>query len=83
MLSPGSRVWLCRTTLGAALLAGVGVGMYEGFEDAVSQTVKITRRYEPDMENKEIYQKNYGTYIALYKELKELMRETAVNQKKG
>ncbi len=71
------------TTLGAALLAGVGVGMYEGFEDAVSQTVKITRRYEPDMENKEIYQKNYGTYIALYKELKELMRETAVNQKKG
>ena len=53
--------------------------MYEGFEDAISQTVKITRRYEPDMENREIYQKNYGTYIALYKELKELMRETAGN----
>ena len=27
------------TTLGAALLAGVGVGVYESFEEAVEQTV--------------------------------------------
>lgn len=67
------------TTLGAALLAGVGVGMYENFEDAVSQTVKITRRYEPNGENEEIYRKNYGTYISLYKSLKDLMKATAEN----
>lgn len=66
------------TTLGAALLAGVGVGMYESFEDAVAQTVRITRRYEPNMENHEIYKKNYETYLALYENLKDLMKKTAV-----
>lgn len=64
------------TTLGAALLAGVGVGMYENFEDAVAQTVKITRRYEPNMENHEIYRKNYETYLGLYENLKDLMKKT-------
>lgn len=62
------------TTLGAALLAGVGVGMYENFEDAVAQTVKITRKYEPNTENHEIYMKNYETYLGLYENLKELMK---------
>ena len=67
------------TTLGAAILAGVGIGFYEDFEDAVQQTVKITRRYEPNMENHERYKKNYETYLALYKNLKELMRRTGGN----
>ena len=40
------------TTLGAALLAGVGVGFYKDYEEAVSLTVKETRRHEPDPENK-------------------------------
>lgn len=64
------------TTLGAALLAGVGVGMYGSFEDAAAQTVQITRRYEPCAENMQIYQKNYDTYISLYEDLKELMKGT-------
>lgn len=64
------------TTLGAALLAGVGIGMYADFEDAVQQTVKITRRYEPNIENQEVYQKNYRTYLALYENLKDLMKTT-------
>ena len=64
------------TTLGAALLAGVGVGMYEGFEEAVNETVKITRRYEPNKDNYEVYKKNYDTYIALYEDLKDLMKKT-------
>lgn len=63
-------------TLGAAILAGVGVGMYEGFEDAVARTVKITGRYEPDKDNAGIYQRNYETYISLYENLKQLMKET-------
>ncbi len=64
------------TTLGAALLAGVGTGMYDSFEDAVSQTVRITRRYEPNPENAEVYEKNYETYLALYENLKDLMKKT-------
>lgn len=35
------------TTLGAAILAGVGVGLYKDFEEAVNLTVKVTRRHEP------------------------------------
>lgn len=65
------------TTLGAAILAGVGVGMYESFEDAVAQTVQITRRYAPNHENDKVYEKNYETYLALYENLKDLMKKNA------
>ena len=64
------------TTLGAAILAGVGVGIYEDFDKAVKKTVRITRRYEPDEERHEFYKKNYGTYQELYTDLKDLMRQT-------
>lgn len=64
------------TTLGAALLAGVGVGMYKDFEDAVAHTVRITRRYEPNVENHQTYEKNYETYLGLYENLKGLMKKT-------
>lgn len=63
------------TTLGAAILAGVGVGFYESYEEAVALTVKETRVHEPNEENKEIYEKNYETYLELYKALKHLMKK--------
>lgn len=63
------------TTLGAVILAGVGVGVYKDFEEAVHMTVKLTRRHEPDMEKHRLYQKNYETYLELYKSLKGLMRK--------
>ena len=61
------------TTLGAALLAGVGVGFYKDYDEAVSLTVKETRRHEPNPENKEIYDKTYETYLELYKSLAHMM----------
>lgn len=57
------------TTLGAAILAGVGVGVYKNFEKAVKTTVKFTKKYEPDMEKHKIYQKSYCEYLNLYKKL--------------
>lgn len=63
------------TTLGAVILAGVGVGVYKDFEEAVHMTVKLTRRHEPDMEKHRLYQKNYETYLELYESLKGLMRK--------
>lgn len=62
------------TTLGAAILAGVGVGFYESYEEAVALTVKETRSHTPNEENKEIYDQTYGTYLSLYKNLRELMK---------
>ena len=64
------------TTLGAAILAGIGVGLYKSYEEAVQMTVKVTRRHEPDMEKHELYKKNYETYLALYHDLKELMKNS-------
>lgn len=64
------------TTLGAALLAGVGVGMYDSFETAVKETVKMTRSYEPDEKRHELYMKNYEIYLELYEQLKDLMKKT-------
>ena len=60
------------TTLGAALLAGVGVGMYESFEEAVEKTVNKGRVHTPNVEHKEIHEKNYETYRALYEQVKKV-----------
>ncbi len=61
------------TTLGAAMLAGVGTGYYRDYEEAVSLTVRDTRFHEPDPENKKIYDERYHQYLKLYDSLKEMM----------
>lgn len=53
------------TTLGAAILAGVGVGLYESFEEAVKETIVITRVQEPNMENHEKYKDAMNLYLNL------------------
>lgn len=62
------------TTLGAALLAGVGTGMYAGFEEAVAATVSIRRRYSPNRANAPVYDQGYATYRELYRSLQHIMR---------
>lgn len=57
------------TTLGAAILAGVGVGVYAGFEEAIDETIVITRVQEPDPAAHEQYQK----YMQMYLDLSEAM----------
>ena len=63
------------TTLGAAILAGVGVGMYGSFEEAVELTVKEKRRHEPNPEHREAYERNYQIYLELYEQLKGMMKK--------
>ena len=63
--------------LGVVVHAAILAGMYESFEDAVAQTVQITRRYEPNHANDNVYGKNYETYLALYENLKDLMKRNA------
>lgn len=60
------------TTLGAVILAGVGIGMYKDFDEAVKLTIE-EKRSQTDKENRKVYDKNYETYIELYKQLKETM----------
>lgn len=63
------------TTLGACILAGVGIGMYDSFEEAVALTVKESRVHEPDREKYDIYNENYQKYIKIYQNLKSVMAE--------
>lgn len=63
------------TSLGAVILAGMGVGMYKSFDEAVERTVVNKRFHEPNMANKDVYDKTFETYIALYENLKEVMRK--------
>ncbi|MBR6159778.1 MAG: FGGY-family carbohydrate kinase, partial [Lachnospiraceae bacterium] len=37
------------TTLGAAILAGIGCGLYKDYKEAVETTITITRTQDPDM----------------------------------
>lgn len=63
------------TTLGAVILAGVGVGVYKDFEEAVNTTVVNKRSHEPNKENFTVYQKNYETYLQIYEGLKGVMNQ--------
>lgn len=58
------------STLGVALLAGVGTGLYKNYKEAVERTIKITRIQEPNKEAHEIYEKYFPIYLEIYKDLK-------------
>ncbi len=54
------------TALGAAILAGVGVGLYPSIEDAVSKTVKWDKTYIPDSSVKGVYDDLYQSWRKIY-----------------
>lgn len=62
------------TTLGAALLAGVGCGLYRDYEEAVSRTIVMTRTQTPNEAAHQIYQECMELYLALYESLKTVFR---------
>jgi autoinducer 2 (AI-2) kinase len=54
------------TALGAAILAGKGIGLYTSVKDAVSSLVKIEKTFLPNKENSEVYEKAYQNWRAAY-----------------
>jgi len=65
------------TTLGAAILAGVGTGLYKSYEEAVASSIRITRVHEPDAKNHARYQPVYNLFREIYENLKGTMRMQA------
>ncbi len=63
------------STLGAAILAGVGCGIYAGCEEAVKKTVAITRVHQPDPEKREVYRRRMELYLRLYEDLKQTFKD--------
>ncbi|MBA7586802.1 Xylulose kinase [subsurface metagenome] len=56
---------------GAALLAGVGAGIYKSVEEATSRTIRQISQINPIRENVKKYRKIYEIYKSLYEDLKE------------
>ena len=56
---------------GAALLSGVGCGIYGSVEDAVNKAVKSISESTPNKVNFKIYRQSYEIYKSLYVSLKE------------
>ncbi len=62
---------------GAALLAGVGAGVYRDVFEATEQTVRVVERTEPIAANVAVYDGFYSEYRALYGQLKPTFDRTA------
>jgi len=60
------------TTLGAAMLAGIGLGLYQDEQDAWQRTYKEGRIYEPDRDRQEAYEDYYRIFKKLQPSLKEV-----------
>lgn len=60
------------TVMGAALLAGVGIGVYKDVYDATKQTFKVQTCYEPHHEKKNTYDELYSIYASIYPLLKDI-----------
>jgi xylulokinase len=58
------------TPLGAAILAGIGIGVYKDVEDAYNQVNKPGETYLPDLKLTDQYQEMFEIYKELYPTLK-------------
>jgi xylulokinase len=52
--------------LGAAILAGIGAGVYASAEEAIASLVKTDRVFEPDPDRVRAYNERFAKYHLLY-----------------
>lgn len=55
------------TALGAAILAGIGAGLYTDIRQTAKKLVKIEKTYYPDPDNAKTYSQLYDTWKEAYK----------------
>ena len=60
------------TALGAAMLAGVGVGAFSDLEEAGERLVHIESTFEPRRETGAIYDRHSALYRRLYPNLRDI-----------
>ena len=60
------------TTWGAAILGGIGVGLFDSYEEAVRGSVHHVRRHEPNRELASVYAERYEIYRKLDPALKNM-----------
>jgi xylulokinase len=57
------------TALGAAILGGIGAGVFDSVQEGVDAMVHVANEIEPNIENHDIYQEMYRAYIEAYEGL--------------
>ncbi len=62
---------------GAALLAGVGTGIFDSVEEACKASIKRTARIAPNKKQSALYDRHYGVYDKLYSDLKSRFKDMA------
>ncbi len=60
------------TPLGAAIISGIGAGVYKSEKEAFEQTYQLDHVCEPDLKNKDLYDDYYQVYKRLYPDLKNI-----------
>ena len=60
---------------GAAIIAGVGAGVFPDFESIVEELVDVVKTVEPIKENVKKYNDSYKIYQSLYKDLEERFKD--------
>jgi len=74
---PASRPHVYEASgLGAAIDLAVGLGLQPGFEAAVKDMTRVGETFDPNDENRRIYDELYGrVYLKMYKRLRPLYEE--------
>jgi len=63
------------TALGAAIMAGKGIGIYADIKEAAKKIVKIEKTFTPNAANREVYDKAFENWKAVYKPMLKLSDE--------
>lgn len=63
--------------IGAAMLAGVAVGAYSGYDEAISRVVRLADRFEPDERAHAAYDQLFPIYKELYPDVEPYMSRLA------
>lgn len=66
------------TSLGSAILAAVGAGVYQDVSAAVQQMTEVRSQTEPDRSNQEKYERLFQTYQTVYRHIRPAFKE--INQ---
>ncbi len=56
---------------GAALLAGIGIGLYKDIKKTLRDIIKINSRYEPNERNQHLYDELYQLFRSIYSNLRD------------
>ena len=61
--------------LGAGILAGKGIGLYNDVNEACKKMIKVKEKFMPDKSNSQIYDSSYKKYMSLFSDLSQMFNK--------